>query len=169
MIKLAAMAVTGERAWHVGTYEPLAWAETAVKAAAFVVAYVAFVQALGRTLRSPDGIHIAELAFLGVAELGLLAAVGDRLVERELIAVGFVAFNNAAHLGMLYALLAVPGPGGLVSLFCLLMLTGEIVKIAWLRTSHFTVRELSALVVQGLVVAYASVYLAALLVWQFMR
>jgi hypothetical protein len=163
------MAATEERTWHVGTYEPLAWAETAVKAVAFVIAYIAFVQALGRTLHSPDGIHIAEVALLGVAELGLLAAVGDRLGERELIAIGFVAFNNAAHLGMLYALFAVPGPGGLVSLFCLLMLTGEIVKIAWLRTSHFTVRELSALIVQGLVVAYASIYLAALVVWQFLR
>ena len=169
MIKLAVMAATGERTWHVGTYEPLAWAETAIKAVAFVVAYVAFVQALQRTLHTPDGIHIAELALLGVAEVGLLAAIGDRLKERELIAVGFVAFNNAAHLGMLYALLAVPGPGGLVSLFCLLMLTGEMVKIAWLRTSHYTVRELSALVVQGLVVVYAGIYLAALLVWQFLR
>jgi hypothetical protein len=163
------MAATPERTWHVGTYEPLAWAETAVKAVAFVVAYIAFVQALQRTLHSPDGIHIAELAFLGMAELGLLAAIGDRLIERELIAVGFVGFNNAAHLGVLYALLAVPGPGGLVSLFCLLMLTGEIVKIAWLRTTHFTVRELSALVVQGVVVAYASIYFAALIIWQFLR
>ncbi len=169
MIKLAAMTATGDRTWHVGTYEPLAWAETALKAVAFVVAYVALVQALGRTLHSPDGIHVAELALLGIAELGLLAAVGDRVGERELIAVGFVALNNAAHLGMLYALLAAPGPGGLVSLFCLLMLAGEIVKIAWLRTSHFTVREVSALVVQGLVVAYASIYLAALLVWQLLR
>jgi hypothetical protein len=163
------MAATPERTWHVGTYEPLAWAETAIKAVAFLIAYIAFVQALGRSPHSPDGIHIAELALLGVAELGLLAAVGDRLVERELIAVGFVGFNNAAHLGMLYALLAVPGPGGLVSLFCLLMLTGEIVKIAWLRTTHFTVRELSALVVQAVVVAYASIYLAALVTWQFLR
>jgi hypothetical protein len=163
------MAATQDRTWHVGTYEPLAWAETGIKAVAFVVAYVAFVQALGRTLHSPDGIHIAELALLGVAELGLLAAIGDRVIERELIAVGFVGFNNAAHLGMLYALLAVPGPGGLVSLFCLLMLTGEIVKIAWLRTTHFTVREISALVVQGFVVAYASIYLAALVTWQFVR
>lgn len=169
MIKLAAMAATGERTWHVGTYEPLAWAETAVKAGAFVVAYVAFVQALQRTLHSPDGIHIAELAFLAVAELGLLAAVGQRIGERELIAVGFVVFNNVAHLGMIYALLAIPGPGGLVSLFCLLMLTGEIVKIAWLRTSHFTVREVSALAVQGLVVAYAGIYFVALVVWQFLR
>src|SRR6478609_4751310 len=158
------MAATEQRGWHVGTYEPLAWTETAVKAVAF--AYVALVQALDRTLHSPDAIHVAEIVLLGVAELGLVFAIGDRLIERELIAMAFVVLNNVAHLGMLYALLAVPGPGGLVSLFCLFMLTGEIVKIAWLRTTHFTVREISALVVQGLVVAYATIYLVALIIWQ---
>jgi hypothetical protein len=163
------MAATGDRAWHVGNYEPLAWTETAVKAAAFVCAYIAFAHALDRTLHSPTGVRIAELVLLGVAELGLLAAIADRLIEREVIAMGFVLGNNAAHIGMLYALLALPGPGGLVSLFCGLMLTGEIVKIAWLRTTHFTVRELSTLVVQGLVVAYASIYLVALIIWQVLR
>jgi len=163
------MAATEQRGWHVGTYEPLAWTETAVKAVAFAVAYVALVQALDRTLHSPDAIHVAEIVLLGVAELGLVFAIGDRLIERELIAMAFVVLNNVAHLGMLYALLAVPGPGGLVSLFCLFMLTGEIVKIAWLRTTHFTVREISALVVQGLVVAYATIYLVALIIWQVLR
>jgi len=163
------MAATEQRAWHVGTYEPLAWAETTVKAVAFVVAYVALAQALGRTLHSPDGIHVVEILLLGVAELGLLFAIGDRLIERELIALVFVVLNNVAHVGMLYALLAVPGPGGLVSLFCLFMLMGEVVKIAWLRTTHFTVREFSALAVQAIVVLYASTYLAALIVWQFLK
>jgi len=163
------MAATEHRTWHVGSYEPLAWAETAVKAVAFVVAYIALVQALQRTLHSPDGIHIAEMVLLGVAEVGLVFAIGDRLIERELIAMVFVLFNNVAHLGMLYALLAVPGPGGLVSLFCLFMLTGEIVKIAWLRTTHFTVREISSLAVQAIVVVYATIYLVALIVWQFLK
>ena len=84
------MAATEQRAWHVGTYEPLAWAETAVKAVAFVIAYVALVQALERTLHSPDGLHIAEILLLGVAELGLVFAIGDRVIERELIAMVFV-------------------------------------------------------------------------------
>lgn len=163
------MTATTDQGWHVGDYGPLGWAETAVKAIAFVCAYVAFAHALERSLHSPSGIRIVELVLLGVAELGLLAAVGDRLLEREAIAMGFVVFNNAAHLGMLYALLAVPGPGGLVSLFCGLMLTGEVIKIAWLRTTEFTVREVAPLVVQGLVVAYAVVYLVALLVWQFLK
>jgi hypothetical protein len=160
---------TADRAWHVGEYGLLGWAETALKAAAFVVAYVAFVQALGRSLHSPNGIHIAELALIGLAELGLLAAITDRLAEREAIAMGFVCFNNAAHLGMLFALVAAPGPGGLVSLFCGLMLSGEAVKLVWLEEHEVTMRGLSTLALQALVGAYALIYAVALVVWQFLR
>jgi len=127
------VTATAEHGWHIGDYHPLAWAETAVKAVAFVVAYVAFVHALDRGLHSPSGVRIAELALLGVAELGILLTIVDRVLERELIAIGFVVFNNAAHASMLYALLAIPGPGGLLSLFCALMLGGEVIKLRWLH------------------------------------
>ena len=163
------MTEATDRTWHVGDYGPLGWAETAVKSAAFVCAYVAFVHALDRTLHAPSGIRVAELVLIGVAEIGLIAAIGERLIEREAIAMGFVVFNNAAHIGMLYALLAVPGPGGLVSLFCGLMFAGEAVKLVWLRTTGFRVREIAPLVVQGLVVGYALIYLAALLIWEFLK
>jgi hypothetical protein len=163
--------VTGsaDRAWHVGEYGLLGWAETALKAAAFLIAYAAFAQALGRSFHSPNGIHVAELALLAVAELGLLAAIGDRLTERETIAMVFVCFNNAAHLAMLYALLAVPGPGGLVTLFCALMLGGEAVKLVWLEEHRVTMRGLSTLALQALVGGYALIYAVALVVWQFLR
>ncbi len=153
-------------AWHLGDYGPLGWAETAVKTAAFVCAYLAFGHALSRSLHSPAGFRLVELALLGVAELGLVAAIGDRLVEREITAMVFVVFNNAAHLGMLYAVLAIPGPGLLLSLFCALMVVGESIKLVWLRTTGFTVREAAPLLVQGLVAGYALLYLVALIVWQ---
>lgn len=152
--------------WHIGDYGRLGWAETVVKAAAFLCAYIAFAHALGRSVHSPAGLRVAELALLGVGELGLLAAVGDRLIEREVGAMAFVVFNNAAHLGMLYSVLAVPGPGLLLTLFCALMACGESIKIVWLRTSGFTVRAAAPLLVQGLVAGYAVLYLAALAVWQ---
>jgi len=152
--------------WHVGGYGLLGWVETAIKAAAFICAYIAFAHALDRHLHSPGAVRVAELVLLGTAELGLIAAIGDRLIERELIAVGFVVFNNVAHLGMLYALLATPGPGGLLSLFCAFMLGGELTKLGWLRSTGFTVRKAAPLVVQGFVVAYAAVYAVALVLWQ---
>jgi hypothetical protein len=49
------------------------------------------------------------------------------------------------------------------------MLTGEGIKLVWLRTSDFRLREIAPLVVQGIVVAYAVVYLVALLIWQFLK
>jgi hypothetical protein len=163
------VTATTERSWHIGDYHPLAWAETAVKAVAFVIAYVAFAHALDRGLESPSGIRIAELALLGVAWLGLLLAVADRVLERELIAIGFVVLNNAAHLGMLYALFAVPGPGGLLSLFCAFMLGGEVIKLGWLHGTRPTLRQLGIMTAQALVVGYAAIYLVALIFWEVAR
>jgi hypothetical protein len=163
------VTATTSRSWHIGDYHPLAWAETAVKAVAFVIAYVAFAHALDRGLESPSGIRIAELALLGVAWAGLLLTIADRVLERELIAIGFVVFNNAAHLGMLYALFAVPGPGGLLSLFCACMLGGEIIKLRWLHRARPTLRQLSLMAAQALVVGYAAVYLVALVFWEVAR
>lgn len=160
------MTEATDRGWHIGEYGALGWAETAVKAAAFVVAYLAFAHALDRNLHSPSTIRVAELVLLGVAELGLLLAIADRVLERELIAVGFAVFNNAAHMGMLYALFAVPGPGGLLSVFCAFMLGGELIKLRWLHEERPTMRQVSLMVAQGLVVAYAAVYLVALVFWQ---
>ena len=160
------MTVTAEHSWHIGDYHPLAWAETAVKAVAFVVAYVAFVHALDRGLHSPSGVRIAELALLGVAELGILLTIVDRVLERELIAIGFVLFNNAAHASMLYALLAIPGPGGLLSLFCALMLGGEVIKLRWLHQERPPLRQLTLMAAQAFVVGYAAIYLVALVFWE---
>ena len=160
------MTATAEHGWHVGDYHPLAWAETAVKAVAFVVAYVAFVHALDRGLHSPSGVRIAELALLGVAELGILLTIVDRVLERELIAIGFVLFNNAAHASMLYALLAIPGPGALLSLFCALMLGGEVIKLRWLHQERPPLRQLTLMAAQAFVVAYAAIYLVALVFWE---
>ena len=161
------MTAVSEKRWHVGDYGWLGWAETGVKAVAFAVAFVAVAHALDRELATPHGIHVFELIVLGVAELGLVLAIGDRIIERELIALGFVLFANAAHLCMLFAILSVPGPGVLLSAFCALMFAGEMIKLGFLRSTGFRVREVAPVVVQGLVAAYAVIYLVALVAWQF--
>jgi hypothetical protein len=67
---------------------------------------------------------------------------------------------------MLYSVLAIPGPGLLLSFFCALMAGGEAIKLVWLRTTGFTVRDAAPMLVQGLVAGYALLYLVALAVWQ---
>jgi hypothetical protein len=108
---------------------------------------------------------VAELALIGIATLGLLAAIGDRLVEREIVAMVFVAFNNLAHVSLLASLVTTAGPGHLLAAFALLMTCGELVKIRFLRSTGFTVRSTPASVVMGLTTAYAVVYALAALAW----
>jgi len=67
---------------------------------------------------------------------------------------------------MLYALLAIPGPGGLLSLFCALMLGGEVIKLRWLHQERPPLRQLTLMAAQAFVVAYAAIYLVALVFWE---
>ena len=151
--------------WHVARWGTLGWIETGVKSCAFVCAYAALASSITTGWSTPGGIRIAELVLIGIANGGLLAAIGDRLLEREIVAMVFVCFNNVAHLTLLASLLTTAGPGNLLTAFALLMTCGELVKIQFLRSTGFTVRNAPASTVIGLTAAYALVYALAALVW----
>jgi hypothetical protein len=152
-------------AWHVARWGPLGWIETGVKSLAFLCAYVALASSITTGWSTPRGARVAELTLIGIATVGLMAAIGDRLLEREVIAMVFVCFNNLAHLALLVSLLTTDGPGRLLTAFALLMICGELVKIRFLHSTGFTVRTTPASVVIGLTAAYALVYALAALVW----
>jgi hypothetical protein len=154
-----------ETAWHVARWGRLGWIETAIKSIAFVCAYVALASSRTTGWSTPHGVRIVELILIGIAALGLLAAIGDRVLEREIIAMVFACFNNLAHLALLASLVTTAGPGRLLTAFSLLMMGGELVKIRFLRCTGFTVRTTPAWVVVGLTAAYALVYAIAALVW----
>ena len=157
------MTAAPARRWHVATWPPLAWLETAVKGVAQIIGIVILIDALGDPVRRPNGTRLAEVTLLALVSLGLLAAIADRVAEREVIAMAFVVPNNVAHWGVTVALLTVPGPGDLAAAFFALMLLGELVKLAFLRTSGYRVREVPPRVVTALTGAYAAAY-AVLLV-----
>ena len=151
--------------WHVARWGALGWIETGVKSCAFVCAYVALASSISTRWSTPRGVRIVELVLIGIATLGLMAAIGDRLLERETVAMVFVCFNNLAHLALLVSLLTTAGPGRLLTAFALLMICGELVKIRFLHSTGFTVRNTPTATVIGLTAAYALVYALAALVW----
>lgn len=151
--------------WHVAQWGTLGWIETGVKSSAFLCAYVALAGSMSTGWSTPDRVRVAELVLIGIATLGLLAAIGDRLLEREVIAMVFVCFNNLAHLMLLASLVTTAGPGRLLTAFAVLMICGELIKIQFLRSTGFTVRTTPASIVIGLTAAYAFVYALAALVW----
>jgi hypothetical protein len=75
----------------------------------------------------PRGVRLAQFVIQAILSLGLVAAIFDRLIERELVAMVFVAFNNLGHWGVVAALASEPGPGSLLIAFCTLMLIGDLV------------------------------------------
>jgi hypothetical protein len=151
--------------WHVTRWGPLGWIETGLKSCAFLCAYVALATSITTGWSTPHGVRVAELVLIGIATVGLLAAIGDRLLERETIAMVFVVFNNLAHLALLASLVTTAGPGRLLTAFAVLMTCGELVKIQFLRSTGFTVRNTPARIVIGLTTAYAVVYVLAALLW----
>jgi hypothetical protein len=100
-------------AWHVARWGRLGRIETGVKSLAFLCAYVALATSCTTGWSTPGRVRVAELVLIGIATVGLLAAIGDRLLEREIVAMLFVAFNNLAHLALLASLLTTAGPGRL--------------------------------------------------------
>ena len=73
---------------------------------------------------------------------------------------GFVVLNNLGHVAMLAALFIHAGTDGHLVLFASLMLIGDVIKLIFLKTSDFTVRETPRAVLFGLTSAYAVGYAA---------
>jgi len=158
-----------EKHWHVASWPPLAWLETVVKLAALILGLVALVQTLaGGMFAWPGGLRLAQFIILAFLSLGLVAAILDRLAEREIVAMTFVVINNLGHWGLVVALATRPGPGWLLPTFAALMLLGDLVKLVFLRVHNFAVRDTPKAVLYGLTSVYAVGYLVILLL-EWMR
>ena len=152
------------KGWHVVSWPPLAWVETAIKLAAIAIGIAALVQALsGGTLGLPSDIRLVQWIVLVILSLGLVVAIVDRLAGREIVAMAFVLLNNLGHWGMVIALASEPGPGWMLPAFAALMLVGDLVKLVFLKVHNFTVRDTPKVALYGLTSIYVAGYLLILL------
>jgi hypothetical protein len=134
-------STSSKKQWHIDNWTGLGWLETGIKLLAHLVAFVALARALqSGTPATLEGVRLFQLIVMGMMALGITAAVADRYLEKEIIAMVFVLVNVAAHWGMVFALLRTPALGILLTAFAGLMLLGDLVKIAFLARTKFTVR-----------------------------
>jgi hypothetical protein len=150
---------TSRPAWHVARWPALAWIETAIKVVALGVGIDALVRARGGSA-DIDGRRLIEIIVLAVLCLGLVGSIADRLSGREIVAMVFVVVNNIGHLAMLAALFIHADTDGHLMLFAALMLVGDVVKLGFLATSGFRVRDVPQSVLYGLTAAYVVGYAA---------
>ena len=120
--------------------------------------------ALGGAADGPDGARLVQAVVLGLLCLGLIAAIADRLADREIVGVAFIAGMNVGHIAMLVALAGSADVGGPLVVFCGLMLAGDLVKLVFLASTGFTVRSVPRAAVYGLVGAYAAGYAALIVI-----
>ena len=149
--------------WHVARWPLLAWLETMVKLVALGIGVWALVSRLpAGALAWPAGGQRVQLIVLVVLSLGLVAAIYDRLLERELVAMGFVLVNNLGHWGMVAYLLMGPADSTWLTVFAALMAAGDLVKIGFLYRHNFQVRDTPPAVLYGLTGFYLLGYLVIL-------
>ncbi|HTI35398.1 MAG TPA: hypothetical protein VL422_17100 [Miltoncostaea sp.] len=158
------MSAGGPPAWHVGDWGLLGWAETALKSAGILVGIGALLAALGGDPDGASGARLAAVVILGVMSLGLVAGIADRVAGREVVGLVFILGMVAGHVAMTVALARDGGLEGALAAFAALMLAGDLVKLVFLRTTGFRVRDLPPVVVFGLTTAYAVGYVALLLI-----
>lgn len=151
--------------WRVGEWGALGWAETVLKTAAAGVGVATFLVSLGAHADASGGVRLAQVIVLSILSLGLVAGVYDRLLEREVVGIVVVPMMLAGHVAMTLALARDADAGVSLVAFGALMLAGDLVKLAFLATSGFRVRDVPRGAVAGLTGAYAAGY-AALLVMQ---
>jgi hypothetical protein len=153
---------SGQREWHVANWGPWGWAETAVKLVAIVVAISAALG--GGAFSIPDDHRLSYWILVAVAA-GYVLAIGDRLLDREIVALGFLAANLVGHWSMVYVMGSDDWPTSLVRAFAGLMLLGDLIKIGYFVVTRQRVRNLPPTVpiamTGTLVVAYAVAALAA--------
>lgn len=159
--------MTPIKSWHVAKWPPLAWLETGIKLVALGIGVGTAVSALNSgTFSFPTGLRLVQFIILVILSLGLVAAIFDRLADREIVAMGFVILNNLGHWGMVLALAAANDLGRSVWLFAGLMLLGDLVKIWFINATNFTVRDFPQRTLYVLTIVYVVGYtLVLLLEW----
>jgi hydrogenase/urease accessory protein HupE len=125
------------------------------------VAFIAAINAFTRgSFQPPMGKTWVEVILMTVLSMGLLVAIYDRILEREIVAMAFVILNNLGHWSITATLLTKPIPDQALLLFSSLMLFGDLVKLAFLIIHDFDVRDTPKTVLYGLTGIYIAGYLA---------
>ncbi len=135
---------SGQTGWHLAAWGTLGWTETVLKGFGIAVALVAALGGGGVAIA--EGHAVAHWLLIATA-VGYVAAVTDRLQDREITAMVFVAAMIVGHGAMAWAAGADGGnpdawPRGAVVLFALAMAAGDAVKIAYFLTTGARVRDL---------------------------
>lgn len=159
---------TSSKQWHVTNWGLLGWLETAVKGIGILLAFVAFVDSLGADkFIIGDNPHLAAVILLGLLALGMVAPLGLRYIQKEIISMAYAVFNFLGHAALFLALVRQPDQEIYAILFGAAYIIGEIIKQRFLTTTGYTEAGQSPKAMlnfsRGVIAAYALLIILVLI------
>ncbi|MDH3684379.1 MAG: hypothetical protein OEV40_31040 [Acidimicrobiia bacterium] len=153
---------SGQRGWHTADWGPWGWAETVIKLIGIVVAVGAAIDDGAASI--PDTHRLSYWLLFAVA-VGYIGSIADRLADREVIAMGFLAATLLGHWSIVYAMGRADWPSTPVRVFAGLMVLGDLIKLGYFATTKTQVRGIPwpvPFALTGiLVISYAAAFIAA--------
>lgn len=153
-----------QNTWHFEKWSSLGWLETGIKLIAFSFAWILLGNALNQpNFVIPNRLFIAIWIIQIFLSFGLLTAIFDRWLEKDIISMIFVLFNNIAHWGIVFVLGVSSFNKTFLFAFFILMLIGDLIKLIFIHTSNFSVRDLPRSALYILTGTYIAGYIIQIL------
>jgi len=124
--------------WHVANWGFWGWLETAIKLVGIVAGYIAFFNSSGVTDLTIGGSpRLAAVILVAVMTLAMIGVVFIRIMQKELISIGYSILNALGHIALLFALLRMPTQTTLPIIFAVAFILGELAKQRFLTISGY--------------------------------
>jgi len=158
-----------DKDWRCQRYGPLGWMETVVKALAMGVG-IASLQIYNRASRVLTAKRLTQIVLMGLLGGVLLAAIVQRILDKELFALGFIIFQVVAHWIMVLILILSVDPGAYIFVYVFLMILGEFIKLCFLGLAEnievkFLTRPILFGISIGFVIFYIIILILQVVIW----
>jgi len=148
-----------DKDWRCQRYGPLGWLETLVKAFAIGVgiASLSIYKNVPRVLRAK---RITQIVFMGIIGGVFLAAIVQRVLDKELFALGFMIVQFFGHWIMTIILILSDDPGSFIFVYVILMICGEFIKLCFLGLAeNIDVKYLNRPILFGISIFFVVLYI----------
>jgi len=158
-----------DKDWRCQRYGPLGIMETLVKLIAIGVG-IASLSKYSNADRILHSLRIVQIVFMGIVGAVLVAMIVQRVLDKELFALGFIVVNVIGHWIMVLILILSNDPGAFIFTYAFLMVLGEFIKICFLfLAENIEVKFLTKPILFGLsaffVIAYLIIIVLQIVIW----
>jgi len=152
-----------DKDWRCQRYGPLGWMESLVKLIAMGVG-IASLKEYNHASRILSSKRITQIVLMGLMGGVLIAGIVQRVLDKELFALGFIIVQVLAHWIMVLVLIFSVDPGAFIFVYVFLMILGEFIKLCFLGLAeNIEVKFLTRPILFGISIFFVIFYIIILI------